>query len=383
MNKEEEKREEICIKIIYWSFLSQLLFSVSRRLLSFMPNSVIICAVVSFAMLVVLFLKLLHIKKLSFNKYFLLSVLLATILYLISLISGTPFDKILLYYPQTIYGLSLLFIALSIKDYANLYDYFSRYSFVISIFSIFIIFVDRGTFVYNMHYSYIVLIALCFHTLNLFNDKKKIDFFYLLLDIVLILLFGSRGPILCYSFFLIMYVLFGNQKGYLKALFITMITIVSFNVERVLSTISDITSLFGVRSRTISLLISNPQHVSGRDIILQDTLALIKKNPVIGYGIAGEYKYLKDYPHNLFLDVIVHWGIVLGSLLIAGMLYIIIKGLLYSKDKTRLLVLIFISYGLVMLFFSGTYISFDGFYILMGLSFGVIGNRNRRKNEKQ
>ena len=348
-----------------------------------MPNSVIICAVVSFAMLVVLFLKLLHIKKLSFNKYFLLSVLLATILYLISLISGTPFDKILLYYPQTIYGLSLLFIALSIKDYANLYDYFSRYSFVISIFSIFIIFVDRGTFVYNMHYSYIVLIALCFHTLNLFNDKKKIDFFYLLLDIVLILLFGSRGPILCYSFFLIMYVLFGNQKGYLKALFITMITIVSFNVERVLSTISDITSLFGVRSRTISLLISNPQHVSGRDIILQDTLALIKKNPVIGYGIAGEYKYLKDYPHNLFLDVIVHWGIVLGSLLIAGMLYIIIKGLLYSKDKTRVLVLIFISYGLVMLFFSGTYISFDGFYILMGLSFGVIGNRNRRKNEKQ
>ena len=238
-----------------------------------------------------------------------------------------------------------------------------------------IIFVDKAVYAYNMHFSYIVLIALCFHTLNLFYNKKKIDIIFVLLDIVLILAFGSRGPMLCYVLFIMMFVFFGKQRRAIKVLVGVFASLISIYFSRIMSKIEELMQLLNIHSRTISLLVTNPQYVSGRDVITQNTFSLISQSPIVGYGLAGEYKYLKEYPHNLILDVVVNWGIIIGGLFLCALFYIVIMGLLCSKDKIRLLLIVFVAYGLVALLFSGTYISWDGFYILIGLSLGTIRNK--------
>lgn len=376
---DDNKYQNLCAKIIFWSFLSQMMFTLSKRLFDPVPYSTVIAAAISFPYLVVLFIKLAATKKFRFNKWMVFAIFLVSALYGISFLNGVPRDKILLYLPQSIYGIILLSLAYDIKNLNTLYDWFAKDSIFISLISILIIFVDKGSYAYNMHFSYILSLAMFFHVLEFVRHKKKINLLVAIMDLLLIILYGSRGPILCLIVFMALYFILGSKKTITKILFCIIAALLALNVEPLTLSFRNLMDGMGLKSRTISLLDQGVGYVSGRDVVADEAVDLIQDNKIFGLGIAGEFRYMENYPHNLVLDLLIHWGVILGVLMLIYLFYLVARAILISHDKSRFLMIVFVSYGLVTLFFSGTYLTYDGFFILLGLSYNILQNYRRRR----
>lgn len=94
---------------------------------------------------------------------------------------------------------------------------------------------------------------------------------------------------------------------------------------------------------------------SGRDELWTQSWFLIKGKPVIGYGLFS-YLSQSNWPHNIFLEVLLQGGIVLFIILI------IILILSFSKyrrmlrfDKSQIWLMPLMIYVFTQLFFSGSY----------------------------
>ena len=134
-----------------------------------------------------------------------------------------------------------------------------------------------------------------------------------------------------------------------------------------------------LNSRTIDLLANDVGYSSGREVIADQAIKIINDHLVSGTGVLGEFKHIEEYSHNIILEIILHYGIIIGSLIIIYLFRTILKALLKSRDRERLLIIIFISYGLVALFFSGTYLSWDGFFILLGIAFSILHKNSKKQ----
>ena len=367
----ERDRQNLYLKIIFWSFLSQMIFTINKRLLASIPYGTVIAAMLAFPYLISLLIKFILTTKIRINGKIVAVFLLVSCLYLISYLNGVPSDKVAFYYLETIYCLSLLHFSYSLNKIDELYDIFAKNGFLITLLSALIIFVDRSTFAYNMHFSYILSLILFVHTAEFLKHKTISSGLLALIELILIIIYGSRGPILCFIVFLFLYVLLDNRKNSIKVAFSIGLTLIAIYIENILAFIRSLVKNANVNSRTLSLLVENIGHMSGRDVIASASIELIKEHPVTGLGIIGEFKYLEDYPHNFILDMFLHWGIVLGLILILLVLYITISALAISKGKIKTILLVFICYGFVMLFFSGTYLSCDGFYIMLGIALNI------------
>ena len=376
-----EKTQRLCAKVIFWSFLSQLIFTIAKRLFIKIPDGTIIAAFLAFPYPALLIVKLLSTKEIRLNKAIIVAYIITIALYTTNYCFGLPMEKFIFYMPQTLYGITLLYITYSIKNLDILFEEFSKKSYLIALISILIIFVDRNVSAYNMHFSYILSIALYFHTVNLVKKKRLKYMLLVLLEIGLIIVYGSRGPVLCYGVFLILYILLGNRRIIPKILFTASITAISINIERILKTVELFISKTSVNSRTLNLLLQDASHDSGRSMIAEKCWPLIKENAGTGLGIAGQFKYMEEYPHNIFLDLLLHWGIVIGGILSIYILFVIVRAFIQSKANERTLLLIFVCYGFVVLFFSGTYLTFDGFFILLGIAYNIKSKNTEIKHE--
>ncbi len=375
--------DKLYAQIITWFFVALMLFTTLSRVPFFSKYRILIAAG-SVAIPLLFLLKLFIKSKFRIRYgYILLAFMIITLLYTISLFRGVPLNSVLLYYFSTIYGILLLYFTFCIKNLDILYEEFVKKSLYITIISVFILLSNRSINPYNMRFSYILSIALYFQTIELVNSKNKmLNLIFILVDIALILVYGSRGSILCYSIFLVIYILFNNKKTFYKLLLIGGISAFYLYLDKVLQFIGYILERFNIMSRTLSLMISNIGHTSGRDIILEKSLELIGEHPVFGLGVAGEFKYMNEYPHNILLELFLHWGVVFGFAIFVILLFIIISSFIKAHSKNKLLLLVFISYGFVVLFFSGTYLSWDGFYILLGICLRTLVNKKVNYNEK-
>lgn len=378
-NLMDKKKQVLYSKLISWIFLSLMIFTITKRLIPSSINSTIIAALISFPIPFIILIRIIFINKLKIKRGFIvILILLITIVYLISLIRGVPYEKIIFYYIFTLLGLFLLYFTYLSNDFSLLYDELNKKSFYITLFSILILFVNKTENPYNMRFSYILSISLYFQSIGLIKEGNKKNIILILLDLFLIVMFGSRGPLLCYAIFLVLFVLFENIKKYVKGIFCIVLLNIYLFLDKIILGIANIIDRFNISSRTLYLLVNDIQHSSGRDIIQKNSLYLLKQNSIFGLGIAGEFKYMEDYPHNIILDLMLHWGIIFGSLVFFLLVIFISKAFLKSSGKERLLMLIFISYGFITLLFSGTYLSWDGFYILLGLSLRIL---SRKKEE--
>ena len=380
--KNSDKDRDLYSKFISNFFLSLMMFTVLKRLLPSSNLGIIMSGAVSFTHTFVVLIQIMLKSKLKIKYSFIIFfVLIVTILYLISYLNGVPLEKIIFYYLFTLLGLFLMYITYCIKDLNILYDDFSKISLLIFLFSLLIVFVNKIDNSYNMRYSYILSIALYFHTIDFFKFKKIKNIIIILIEFLLILFYGSRGPLLCYTIFFLAFIMFENKKTSIKLLFSFIIAYFILNINNILLLISNLVDKLNISSRTLYLLINDFKHSSGRDLINVKVIEIIKDHLTVGVGIAGEFKYMNDYPHNIFLDLILHWGIIFGSIFIGMIICIITKALLLAKEKERYVLLVFISYGLIALLFSGTYLSWDGFYILMGICLRIIFNKRKVKYE--
>lgn len=137
---------------------------------------------------------------------------------------------------------------------------------------------------------------------------------------------------------------------------------------------------FGLSSRTLLLFMRDGFYLSGRENIYENVISAILESPLIGLGIAGDRRVLGgSYAHNLFIELVANFGILIGLLISLIVVFIILRGLL-SKSKAKYNMLImWISPGFVHLMVSGSYFIDMKFWILIGLSMNKMIFRNEER----
>ena len=102
----------------------------------------------------------------------------------------------------------------------------------------------------------------------------------------------------------------------------------------------------------------------------------------IGALILGAPLGTGTYAHNIFVELIYQYGLVIGVAMFSLFVIIVLKpvpGVLRHKDDDiAILVITFIPVGFVSLAFSGSYLTSFFFWSLMGLMVGI----NRKWKEE-
>lgn len=240
---------------------------------------------------------------------------------------------------------------------------------------------------YSMSLSYYMLFPTLIYLNELIdNPSLKMLIFSLIALLLIILSLGSRGPILCVMVFILLKIIRPFTKlTYTKLLlFITGLTatLVSFiYLDDILQFLNNLLISFGIRSRTIALFLKGDIYLSGRENIYPKIVQAIQDNPLAGIGIAGDRLITGGlYAHNLFLEILAGFGIIVGSALLIILFYLVIKSLLTKDKKKYNLIVIWLSLGFVPLIVSGSYLNYMNFWILNGLMIASLSCKNLNRN---
>lgn len=109
---------------------------------------------------------------------------------------------------------------------------------------------------------------------------------------------------------------------------------------------------------------------SGRDIYYSKAINLIKERPLLGYGIFKYVDTTVDYPHNIFLELLLQGGIFYFSfwIILLGRFYVKFKRILKLDNINFLLIPITI-YPFTELLFSGSYLMSTFFWFVIAYVF--------------
>lgn len=245
-----------------------------------------------------------------------------------------------------------------------------------------------------MVFGYALLQSSIFLLYIIYKNKKIVskDLIFILYSLGMIILFGSRltAIILIFSILVFYWYYEKNKIKKLMAYYLVLIInlLVYINLKELLIYISNYFSylnrdITGIRRLIESLELEKigGDITSGRNDIYVEAINIIKKNPlgigVLGYLSEVESNFLElgYYPHNIFIEIGMHWGI-LGLLIFMTVIlrigYKIVK--LKNDDyKFFLITLILLNIKLLL---SDTYISYNIFWLFWAVYF----NKSYRYN---
>jgi O-antigen ligase len=214
---------------------------------------------------------------------------------------------------------------------------------------------------------------------KVFNKFNLLDSFLIVLGGVINFIVGARGPIVCIVIFILFYILANSIVGKQKSKFVLtlislifIIIIVVLNSNLILGFINNILIKRNIHSRTIYTLLnfSKIDFSAGRTDIYITCLDIIKNNPLIGIGIGGDRVLLEGtYPHNILLEILMNFGILLGSICIIFILFLTIKSIFSKNFVNRSLSIMFLGIGFIQLFFSGSYLTSPNFWLYIAICF--------------
>lgn len=236
---------------------------------------------------------------------------------------------------------------------------------------------DIGT--YSMAFSYYMLFPAIIY-FNIFFERLSLK--YLLMFMVAlfnILSLGARGPLLCVAVFIILKIAEKlKSTTYDKMLFniviINALVVVSLFLNRMAEYLYNFLLTFDINARSLLLLSRSSVHLSGRDRIYDAVFDAIRKSPFFGIGIGGDRAATAGgiYVHNIFVEIMANFGVVAGTAVFLGLLFVIIKIL---ADKTGIgytMAAIWMSLGFVHLMISSSYLIDIKFWIFMGIAFNIL-----------
>lgn len=236
---------------------------------------------------------------------------------------------------------------------------------------------------YSMSLSYCILLMLCILLREIIEAPSLcyISLFTCLLFIAL--LKGSRGFLPCVFYFFASYVFHfisrgGRLRNSVVALGCLLFPIGALALyKKFLAASKLLGASKPLASRTIALVTKKTVHLSGRDAIYKSHLQAIIDHPFVGLGLWGD-RTLKvvglenTYSHNIVLEFFVQYGVPIGLILLGALFYLLISS--YKKmmtSKMMALFNLFIATGLIPLFYSGSYLIWFPFAVLIGFSVNI------------
>lgn len=239
---------------------------------------------------------------------------------------------------------------------------------------------ESGT--YSMVGGYALIFQVLIVLDHFFVYKKWYDLISVVISFFAVFLFGSRGPIICVIALIIVFIIFSQMLSPMKRVIIiggVLIVSICFysNIETVINVLIRITGATGLHSRTLNLwLLHSVTDDSGRSSIYSYYWDMITREPTFGYGLVGGWIGPDVYPHNIFIELLLSFGVFFGCL-IAALLIVLAFRAICSRDRAQQrLAHIMCAYS-TCLFLSDSLIMCPQFYILIIIGISNIGIRIR------
>lgn len=223
----------------------------------------------------------------------------------------------------------------------------------------------------NMSLAYDVLPNVLFIFNYAFDKRKFIPWIFAALSLLFSLSLGTRGPIVIICSFVIICLWrknnFKTSKKIIMFTVIMGIIILFLNSSLYISSLEWLASIlknFGITTRTIDKLLSKQMisYVSGRDIIFKTALQKISERPILGYGLYGDWIWIGWNVHNIYLELLVHYGVILGPIVLIWSVFQILKAYIKTKNPcSKDMIALMVPFIFIRGIFSGEYLN----YILM------------------
>lgn len=305
----------------------------------------------------------------------------------IFLINFAFFSENTIYLKQIIFplfftGISSFIYSYSIEDFNILMDVMKQTSKIVFLVGSFISvlifsgFSNVGS--YSMSLSYYMLLPATIYINEFFNKASWKNIFAAVVSLFIILTLGSRGAILCLAIFIMLKMVktfkrltYDKMPLYLS-LFAIGGTVLIFFKEILVFAYEFLLSI-GIRSRTLLIFAEGGIYLSGRDNLYSDVFQEILNNPLTGMGLMGDRVVLGNrYVHNIYMEILINFGMLLGLLIIGVITYSVIKSLFTKDIKKYNVIAIWVSIGFIHLMVSSTYLTDFKFWIFLGLIFNVL-----------
>ena len=333
VNKELKREKRVCS---YVSFVIFGLFLVN--VLGCLSSIMGIAASQSSKMIKVIlgssFITIIPIILQRFTKKMLIVMLTSILITLLNLLffpdlSNIFTNTVISYYTMCFTG----FLAVSsIRDYSVFKDVLLNFSRIIALISMFLILgITGGVIVgfndgdYSMGLGYASLVPLLSLMCAFIERRKVYDLLGIVIVLFLIIAYGSRGPLLGVVLFGVYFLirhLCANKKYFLCICVCIGIAILFIFYRSILILLMNILNSIGISSRTLYLTVYNLFHDSNRNMLYSQLLNRIVDHPFTIRGINAEYSVVGIYAHNIFIELIYQFGIIIGGI---AVVFLIIK----------------------------------------------------------
>ena len=329
--------------------------------------------IIFFFVLVIFIKKIFHHKKLRIN-FFLLIFTSISILCIANISEHyTKNPKLMIFY------LFQAFMLVSILKFINQKILWKNISIILNIAAYFKLisfynldlFDELGTkdlkyqlYSYISALSIILLVQLVF-VKSIFGKKKLIkliSFSSIVIYSATLIYYGGRGAGLVVFVFFIYSILKYIKFINLKKIILFAIIVISLTIAYEYF-VADEFGLYFLNGIDRFLTIIDQNGLGNRNKPWLTSIELIKDKPILGYGIFNYSNYI--HPHNIFLQIILQFGIFFGfliNIILLGKLYLTSKYQnLFNYDMYNILII----YTLTYLLFSSNYLISNFFWILI------------------
>lgn len=247
-----------------------------------------------------------------------------------------------------------------------------------------------------MTFGYNFLLAVSFLAIYAFMNKKKLLF---VLTIVLssqVLMYGPRMGWFLVAILYLGIVLVKVKKMILRIILTVAAAFGIVNYQTIINYVIDLlvrytnTSTLTMQRIKISLEGGDSAEllIGARYLIYMKSLEMIKEYPLFGAGIGGLLKksgMMFTYPHNIFLEMLLDFGVVMGGALIVFVFWVIIRSLIDAvkvKNDAFLLVMIWLLLNFLRLIVSQSYVCESIFFAVICLAMNFLSNVNLTAGEQ-
>lgn len=196
-------------------------------------------------------------------------------------------------------------------------------------------------FRYNLSFGYAIAFPTMIFLFNFAKDKKLYDLVLFILGLFCVLTQGNRGSLLIILIFVFLYFLRifknSNKKIINICLLLLLLIIAYLYIDNILNFLLNLFNDLGYQSRNIEKLINGSFTSSnGRDFIWNEVVEAIKDIWPFGLGTFGDRPvvapiHVAGYSHNIFLELLLSYGII-GLLLSLIIILKIIYMIFFCRD---------------------------------------------------
>lgn len=286
-----------------------------------------------------------------------------------------PVKIILFYLP--IYGL-----ARSLSSFDKIVEKLPIYAYIALAFVLLLIAKGDSTEAIQQGYEthmtrgYVLsLCALIFYDHYLAASKSRRIIHYVSLSAgvvasILTMLQGSRGATVVILVYFLYVVLkkYRTAKTWKKIMLILLLGLFVVGREILKDTLVDVLQIDKESSRTLAWLfgLNDNLDTSGRDLIYHDAFIKIFERPLLGWGLACDYKAIGTiYVHNLFLEWMLDFGLILGGFFTINYVIRLFRTL-NSEEVGRMASVVGI-YITGQLMVSNSYLLIGTFWLVLGM----------------